>query len=311
MEKYLTKIPPKKDKQHLPSRISAEKRVKDYPAGTLHADDGVLFCTTCNVAVDHLRKFCVDVHLKSEKHRHRLETKSTAGKQSSLSGAVKRQMAAAMHRNETILEWVKLCTALNIPLIKSDHELMRTFFSGHVRNGGSIPGSHQLRERYLPELYEVARENLKQKLQGKKLCVIFDETPDVEGRCVLNILFAICEVNEHGKITTYFADAVFMDKCNHNTVAQQVVRVIQSYGIDYDDVVVFNTDNAAYMLKAYKSVLKALFPISVHITCLAHIINLIGDAFRKPFKEVDEFMMNWSRIFFQAGSRKRWYFEFL
>ena len=37
--------------------ISAKDRARKYPEGTFHVDDGLLFCSSCNIVVDHLRKF--------------------------------------------------------------------------------------------------------------------------------------------------------------------------------------------------------------------------------------------------------------
>ena len=55
------------------------------------------------------------------------------------------------------------------------------------------------------------------------------------------------------------------------------IAVVQTYGVKNDDVIVFDTDNAAYMIKAYREALHTLFPNSVHVTCVAHIMNLIGN----------------------------------
>lgn len=78
-------------------------------------------------------------------------------------------------------EWVQVCTALNIPLSKTDHPCLKEFLHNRVKGGGAIAGSHQLQEKYLPEVYAGAKNDLKTKLHGSKLGVIFDETPDVEG----------------------------------------------------------------------------------------------------------------------------------
>ncbi|GFN81269.1 CGG triplet repeat-binding protein 1 [Plakobranchus ocellatus] len=68
-------------------------------------------------------------------------------------------------------------------------------------------------------------------------------------------------------------------------------------------------DNASYIMrKAYTAVFKGLFPNSVHITCLAHIMNLLGEAFKQPFKQVNQFIKNMNAIFRNAGARK---FRFL
>lgn len=63
-------------------------------------------------------------------------------------------------------------------------------------------------------------------------------------------------------------------------------------------------------LKALKSALKALYPGAIHVTYLAHIMNLVGEAFRKPFAEVNTFMRFFSQVY-MAGARKRRYLSFL
>ncbi|KAL3052958.1 hypothetical protein OYC64_005481 [Pagothenia borchgrevinki] len=57
-------------------------------------------------------------------------------------------------RNEICETWVATCTAVNIPLSKSDHPAMSKFLNEKVINGGAIPGFHQLQEKYLGAVYE-------------------------------------------------------------------------------------------------------------------------------------------------------------
>ncbi|XP_077065578.1 uncharacterized protein LOC143718361 [Siphateles boraxobius] len=65
------------------------------------------------------------------------------------------------------------------------------------------------------------------------------------------------------------------------------------------------------MKKAYKAALQSLFPNSIHVTCLAHIMNLIGGALRRPFDQRNAFMLCFSQMFYQAGSRKRRYLQYM
>ena len=44
----------KKD-NHTAVNVTAADRVRKYPKGTLHADNGLLFCSTCNIVIDHLK----------------------------------------------------------------------------------------------------------------------------------------------------------------------------------------------------------------------------------------------------------------
>ena len=95
-----------------------------------------------------------------------------------------------------------------------------------------------------------------------------------------------------------------MEKTDHQSVAGAVVTCISKFGNSFKDVMVINTDNASYMKKAFNSALQTIFPNAVHITCLAHIMNLLGEEFRKPFKEVNKFVKDMNAMFWHAGSRK-------
>ena len=130
-----------------------------------------------------------------------------------------------------------------------------------VKGGGAITGSHQLREKYLPEVYTDSREELKAKIAQHNVSVIFDKFPDVEGRCVLNILISPLVKQGENKIIPYLANTAFMDKCDHTNVSEAVIKTLNDIGVDSENVVSFNTDNTAYMLKAFKTILTHLFPI--------------------------------------------------
>ena len=59
MDKFVVKTlstsSQEKKRSHLP--ISAKDRERKYPEGIFHVDDGLLFCSSCNIVVDHLQKF--------------------------------------------------------------------------------------------------------------------------------------------------------------------------------------------------------------------------------------------------------------
>uniref|UniRef100_A0A8C5FIS7 Uncharacterized protein n=1 Tax=Gadus morhua TaxID=8049 RepID=A0A8C5FIS7_GADMO len=46
---------------HLPTKITAKDHKKQYP-GILHESGRKLFCTTCNIVVEHKRKSSIDKH---------------------------------------------------------------------------------------------------------------------------------------------------------------------------------------------------------------------------------------------------------
>jgi len=104
--------------------ISCAKRVKQYPNGSLHADNG------------HTRKGSIDRHLKTPTHaeKRRLQDESeerSVKKQATISGPIKRITEAF--------------TAANIPLYKLDHPRLHEYLQKSIRNLGVLPTLHHLR----------------------------------------------------------------------------------------------------------------------------------------------------------------------
>uniref|UniRef100_A0A4W5Q3N7 Uncharacterized protein n=1 Tax=Hucho hucho TaxID=62062 RepID=A0A4W5Q3N7_9TELE len=98
---------------------------------------GKLFCTPCNVVLEHERKSTINRHFES-------------GGRHSTVPSLSMESAA----QSTICEdWVHTCTAVNMPLSKRDHPSMRQFLKEKVINGGAVPGYHQLQEKYLGDVY--------------------------------------------------------------------------------------------------------------------------------------------------------------
>ena len=87
-------------------------------------------------------------------------------------------------------------------------------------------------------------------------------------------------------------------------MGQAVVKPIQEYGVDFNNVLIIDTDNASYMIKCFKSILSGLLPNAVHVTCLAHIRNIVGETFRKPFEGINKYIREFNAQFYYAGSRK-------
>ena len=87
MDKFVVKTlstsSQEKKRSHLPVNILAKDRARKYPKGTFHVDDGLLFCSSCNMVVDHLQKFVEDKHLEAEPHKQNAE-KIVVGKQQTL-----------------------------------------------------------------------------------------------------------------------------------------------------------------------------------------------------------------------------------
>ena len=302
-----------KARSHLPVNITANDRARNYPEGTFHVDDGRLFCSSCNVVVDHLRKFVVNKHLEAVSHKWNAERKD-GGKQQTLKTVMNCKTVAQVEKVRICHEWIKVCTAANIPLHKSDNPLMREFLQSRVVNGGAIPKCSQLRDYYLFDVYQTKRANLKEIIKNKKVALIVDELSKDEGRYVLDVMAVLLDFNElspNGNSVAYLLDTHFLNATNNRTVSQAVVKTVHEYSIDYDDVRVFNSDNVSYMMKAFCDTLSCLFPFCIHITCHSHIVNLVASDFKKGFKEVTEFVKCFRNLFFVPSGRKSRFLNFL
>ena len=54
--------------------------------------------------------------------------------------------------------------------------------------------------------------------------------------------------------------------------------------IKFNQITAAVSDSAAYYKKAYREVLLAVFPNSVHVLCLAHIVNLAADVLHHHYE---------------------------
>uniref|UniRef100_A0A8C2DU57 CGG triplet repeat-binding protein 1 n=1 Tax=Cyprinus carpio TaxID=7962 RepID=A0A8C2DU57_CYPCA len=148
---------------HLPSKITAIDRQKQYP-GILHETGGKLFCTACNIVVEHKRKSSIDKHFATAKHNMRC-AEMQAGRQTTRQITMTQAVASrSIASSERIKVSYFKCASVNIPLSKSDHPVLRKFLKEKVVNGGAIPGSHQLQEKYLGDVYLQEKETLKTNL---------------------------------------------------------------------------------------------------------------------------------------------------
>ncbi|GBB87825.1 hypothetical protein RclHR1_14310002 [Rhizophagus clarus] len=180
-------------------------------------------------------------------------------------------------------------------------EKLKPFLLNHCKNEGLITGVNQLREKYLPLSYEIALQKLKNDVINKIICLTIDETTDRCGWYAVNILFSFDN-------KTKLAKTEFLSNVNASSISQFVMNTIHFYNISYENIIFFISDNASYMKLAYSN-LSPFLPNLKHNCCLAHILNLIGEAwvnFQK-FELVDKLIMNFKSIFTYNSQKKiRW-----
>ena len=187
---------------------------------------------------------------------------------------------------------------------------MRKFLQTRV----AIPKCSQLQNCYLFDVYQTERAALKELVANKQISLIVDELSDGDGRFVLDIMAVFLDFDElspSGNSVAWLLDSHFLTQTNNRTVSQAVVKTVHDYGIEYDNVHVFNSDNGSYMKKAFCDTLSCLFPYCIHITCHSHTVNLVASDFKKEF-EVTKFVKCFRNLFYQVPSgRKSRFLKFL
>ena len=282
------------------TKISPKDRVNEFGKDRFHCDGAILFCSTCNKAVDHIRRQSIVDHLSCAKHKDSLKRKAdicigqTAKKQRTVHELFEQQSSNKKQASTLVRDFVSMCVEANIPIEKADHPSVREFLATHVRGGGVIPKASQLRTAYLPALIKAHEDQLHELINGNShICIITDQTTDVKNRPVLNILIQLLlpiekiESDIENLKAPLLVKTVFLEKVNHATVSQAVLQCCAEFSIDFGKIMLFVSDSTSYMVKAWKCILSAVWINCHHMHCLAHVVALAGNAFRLSLPDVD------------------------
>jgi len=205
-------------------KLKPHQRLADYPNDGFSVVDGSLYCNFCDCDVSWIHKSDVHKHIQTAKHVKGKSIKRPADTSSDSSHSVsapltKRQrsmgemVSAAAKKTQMITDLITIFAVADIPLQKVD--AIRPFLRKHVTNGGSIPGSSQLRETYLPKLIpeiESAVDSLVKDVGS--LSIILDEMTDNTDRVVLDILFKLPNREKPVLVETCMLDS----NINHRAV---------------------------------------------------------------------------------------------
>ena len=231
------------------TNVSCTERAKQYPKGTLYADGGKLFCSTCNVTLDHTRKGTIDSNLDTPSHDAKQLIEETAvsvaKKQATISGVFKKLTEACELRNTAHFELVEVFTAANVPLNKIDHLKLNTYLKANISNLGSLPFSQQLRSHYLPKVFEMHKQDLLAKIAtADSLSIVTDEASDSQDCFVLHVLFILpITTADQTHMEAVTAAFIYLERVNAIIVNQAIINTLTAeYNINLNKVSAFVTD---------------------------------------------------------------------
>lgn len=178
------------------SKTKLSTKLQDYVkefGNDFKTDKQILFCNICEVAVSTNQRSQVIQHLTSDKHKKR-KTISTATEQrkqqfiiDGLSGASSIQ--SVFNKD--------LCNALlsaDIPLAKLNNDVFKQFLEKYT--GKIVPAVSTLRTNCVKDLYDSAIRKIKEAVRGQFVWISIDETTDIQGRYVANVIIGVLSADE-------------------------------------------------------------------------------------------------------------------
>ena len=138
------------------------------------------------------------------------------------------------------------------------------------------------------------------------MSITADEMTDMCDQSILNVIASVRD-------KTFLISVVKMDLCNHSTFSQAIIKTVSEVGVAFNNVISVVSNSAAYCKKAYRDVLSVVYPKSLHVLCIAHIVNLASEVFHHhtDFKHTSNLIAMIKSSLFKKPGRKRRLLEFL
>lgn len=205
---------------------------------------------------------------------------------------------------------LELCEALvgaNIPWNVLRNARFNNFLIKYT--GQLIPNESTLRKGALDKCYQQSIKKIRDYIQDESIWISVDETTDKQGRYVANLIVGklVAETSR-----SFLQACKQLEEVNNSTVSRFVndsLRILWPHGNEFK-VLLLLTDAAAYMIIAGQN-LKVFYPNLIHVTCLAHGLNLIAEKIRNSFPVANSFISCVKKMFIKAPLRVQRYKQIL
>ncbi|KAF0706537.1 CGG triplet repeat-binding protein 1, partial [Aphis craccivora] len=259
-----------------------QKYVNEFGADIFSTDVTILYCKVCEVRVSEKSKqFSIQQHVaKTSSLQTLISTSSNLSFNSDL---------------------CKTLLSANIPLNKLSKPIVHKFLEKYTNK--SIPDQSTLRKTYVHKCYEDTLCEIRTYTSNKNIWISIDETTDTMGRYIANTIIGTLELGHPGKV--FLLDSTVLEKTNSGTIVrlfEQSLSLLWPGGIQRENVLLFLSDAAPYMVKAGKA-LKLLYSKMEHVTCLVHALHRVAEEIRNIFPKVDDLISNVKKIFLKAPYR--------
>lgn len=270
-----------------PSKLRA--LAKQFEKDGITTDGSILRCSLCNITISvddkHLASR-IEQHLRYVKHEKNQELQRPT-RQQFFTDALQRASTSQGKFNDYAMDLTTAFLQAGIPLYKVNNPGLKGFLEKYTKM--STPDESTLRKNYVEPIYNTTMEKILSVIGKHPVCIILDETTDIQKRYVLNILIA--PLNGEPLKPMLFK-MYQLTKTNATTVSQafnDACSKIWPGGIEYDKVWLLVSDQAPYMISA-GAALKLMFTNLRHISCIAHAIHRVCEAIRAEYSLADRFV---------------------
>ncbi|KAL4104508.1 hypothetical protein QTP88_019803 [Uroleucon formosanum] len=210
------------------------------------------------------KKFTVEQHISRKKHVNGVELKKIQQEQST--SKIQRLITEPSKKSSFNHDLCHALLSANIPMQKLQNEEFKNFLEKYTNK--IIPDESTLRKGYVFQCYIDTIEKIRSYVENKKIWVTLDETTDIEGRYVANVVVGTLELNGPGK--HFLINTEVLEKVNHSTILKlfdRSLQIIWPNGIKHDQVLLLLSNAVPYMVKADKN----------DATSIEKVIDLIAD----------------------------------
>lgn len=281
-------------KQKTSKSARLQQYVEQYPV--FKTDDKILLCKVCNKTVTAEKTSTVKQHLESAKHKELLERNTL--KKTTQQFFDEASSNSNSKANVFAQELCDVFVAADIPLSKLRNKSVVAFLEKYTEF--KIPSETTLRTNHVKKLYNATIENIRVRVTQKFVWVSIDETTDVAGRYIANVIIGILDDNDPQE-QKYLLNTAVLEKANHSTIARLFDDSIKILGENFnkDSILLFISDAAPYMVKAARAI-QVFYPKITHVTCLAHGLHRVCEQIRSIHQNVDRLIANTKKVFLKA-----------
>lgn len=276
--------------------------IREFGEKIFSTDGVILYCQLCEVKVTAEKRFTVQQHCNTAKHKNCLNRQfASESRQLLLFQNSADISTSSRNTSEFSKDLCSMMVECNIPLKKLNNESFLRFLEKYTSH--PVPNESTLRKNYLQGCYEDVLDKIRSSVGDNKIWVSIDETTDVDGRYIANVIVGILKEYAPGEIFVLTCEQ--LERTNHSTIAvlfDNSMKLLWPSGVKRDNILLFLTDAAPYMIKAAKG-LKMFYPRMIHVTCLAHAIHRVAEEVRSNYPEVDKLVSNTKKIFTKAHIR--------